>query len=324
MSPSRQAWAFNLFFFFLSSTAPRRTSPVSSLGFRSFHLMFHPDAGSMLAPHWETWSRVLGGGTADTTHYVHWLLRVLRQLGMQPLFKLYSIASKYFAGNTSAILLFHSGMLTNFKHTGAQACDAILQLFEAKMPSIKVAAMYAFLSTSFIGQPEARMFDMVQKSAHNQDLVSFFRGFATNPKAINALRGFFEANYDSINTCLETTFSIEYIVQSVYNSFVNHPHRCRHPNACKIAFATLVTPPLPFLFPLPTDLCTVRANTKSESASRHHRSLCMALHQQRWTPATRDEVGRAGDERAGRDWSQNVPRSSPVSGAPRKSILILE
>ncbi|KAH9954021.1 hypothetical protein BGW80DRAFT_1451307 [Lactifluus volemus] len=62
-------------------------------------------AGSMLAPHWETWSRVLGGGTADTTHYVHWLLRVLRQLGMQPLFKLYSIASKYFAGNTSAILV---------------------------------------------------------------------------------------------------------------------------------------------------------------------------------------------------------------------------
>ncbi|KAH9952392.1 hypothetical protein BGW80DRAFT_1528647 [Lactifluus volemus] len=50
----------------------------------------------------------------------------------------------------------------------------------------------------------------------------------------------------------------------------------------------------------------------------------MALHQQRWTPATRDEVGKVGDERAGRDWSQNVPRSSPVSGAPRKSILILE
>jgi hypothetical protein len=47
---------------------------------------------------------------------------------------------------------------------------------------------------------QARTFDMIQKSVRNQDLISFFRGLANNPKAINALRGFFEANYDSVRS----------------------------------------------------------------------------------------------------------------------------
>jgi hypothetical protein len=45
---------------------------------------------------------------------------------------------------------------------------------------------------------QARTFDMVKTSVRNQDLIYFFRGLATNPKAINAMREFFELNYDSV------------------------------------------------------------------------------------------------------------------------------
>jgi hypothetical protein len=41
---------------------------------------------------------------------------------------------------------------------------------------------------------------MIQTSVRNQDLIYFFRGFATNPKAFNALRKFFEDNYDSVRS----------------------------------------------------------------------------------------------------------------------------
>ena len=39
---------------------------------------------------------------------------------------------------------------------------------------------------------------MIQTTVRNQDVILFFRGFATNPKAFNALRNFFEDNYDSV------------------------------------------------------------------------------------------------------------------------------
>ena len=48
---------------------------------------------------------------------------------------------------------------------------------------------------------------MIQKSVRNQDLIYFFRGFAANPKAINALREFFEANYDSVRSVSASIFS---------------------------------------------------------------------------------------------------------------------
>jgi hypothetical protein len=54
---------------------------------------------------------------------------------------------------------------------------------------------------------QARTFDMIQKSVRNQDLISFFRGLATNPKVINALREFFEANYDSVRSVSVSIFS---------------------------------------------------------------------------------------------------------------------
>jgi aminopeptidase 2 len=47
---------------------------------------------------------------------------------------------------------------------------------------------------------QARTFDMIQTSVRNQDLIYFFRGLAINPKAINALREFFERNYDSVRS----------------------------------------------------------------------------------------------------------------------------
>jgi len=41
-------------------------------------------------------------------------------------------------------------------------------------------------------------FNLIQSSVRNQDLIYFFRGFSSNPKAIIALREFFEKNYDSV------------------------------------------------------------------------------------------------------------------------------
>jgi hypothetical protein len=82
---------------------------------------------------------------------------------------------------------------------------------------------------------QERTFNLIQSSVRNQDLIYFFRGFAINTKAIIPLREFFESNYNSvgvplvlelrcdqslslgdlwqINTRLETTFSMKYIVQ---------------------------------------------------------------------------------------------------------------
>ena len=48
---------------------------------------------------------------------------------------------------------------------------------------------------------QERTFKLIQTSVRNQDLVYFFRGFHSNPKAINALREFFETNYDSVRAC---------------------------------------------------------------------------------------------------------------------------
>ena len=39
---------------------------------------------------------------------------------------------------------------------------------------------------------------MILSSVRNQDVISFFRGFCTNTKAIYALREFFETNYESV------------------------------------------------------------------------------------------------------------------------------
>ena len=45
---------------------------------------------------------------------------------------------------------------------------------------------------------QERTFNMIMSSVRNQDLIYFFRGFATNPKAINAMRDFFETNYNLV------------------------------------------------------------------------------------------------------------------------------
>jgi len=45
---------------------------------------------------------------------------------------------------------------------------------------------------------QERTFNLILSSVRNQDLISFFRGFAINPKAINAMRDFFESNYNSV------------------------------------------------------------------------------------------------------------------------------
>jgi hypothetical protein len=46
---------------------------------------------------------------------------------------------------------------------------------------------------------QERTFKLIQSRVRNQDLIYFFRGFATNTKAIISLRKFFESNYDSVN-----------------------------------------------------------------------------------------------------------------------------
>ena len=49
---------------------------------------------------------------------------------------------------------------------------------------------------------QERTFNMILSSVRNQDLIYFFRGFATNPKAINAMRDFFETNYNPVGVPL--------------------------------------------------------------------------------------------------------------------------
>jgi len=137
--------------------------------------------------------------------------------------------SRYIAGDISAIPVDLLGVAfrTAVKHTGAPAYDAVLKLFEnPKTPSIKVAAIRG-LTNAVDPALQARTFNMIQTSVRNQDLIYFFRGFATNPESFNALRKFFEDNYDSIHTRLETTFSMKYIVESVYSRFTKEEDRAR-------------------------------------------------------------------------------------------------
>lgn len=49
---------------------------------------------------------------------------------------------------------------------------------------------------------QERTFKLIQSSVRNQDVVYFFRDLAMNPKAIIALREFFENNYNSVRVCL--------------------------------------------------------------------------------------------------------------------------
>jgi len=137
--------------------------------------------------------------------------------------------SNYIAGDTSAIPVDLLGVTfcTAVEHTGAPAYDAVLKLFEnPPTPSIKVAAVRG-LTNAVDPVLQRRTFKLIQTSVRNQDLISFFRGFAMNPKAINASREFFESNYNSISTRLETTFSMKYIVQSVYARFSDEEDRAK-------------------------------------------------------------------------------------------------
>jgi len=137
--------------------------------------------------------------------------------------------SKYIAGDTSAIPvdLFGVTFRTAVEHTGASAYDAVLKIFEnPPTPSIKVAAIRGLTST-VDPRLQERTFNLIQSSVRNQDLIYFFRGLATNTKAIMPLREFFESNYSYINTRLETTFSMKYIVQSVYTGFAKEEDRAK-------------------------------------------------------------------------------------------------
>jgi hypothetical protein len=49
---------------------------------------------------------------------------------------------------------------------------------------------------------QERTFNLIQSSVRNQDLIYFFRGFATNTKAITPMREFFESNYNSVGVLL--------------------------------------------------------------------------------------------------------------------------
>jgi len=137
--------------------------------------------------------------------------------------------NRYITGDTSAIPvdLLNITFSTAVKHTGAPAYDAVLKLFEnPKTPSIKVAAIRG-LTSAVDAALQARTFDMILSSVRNQDLISFFRGFCVNTEALYALREFFEANYYSINKRLETTFSMKYVVQSVYTGFGKEEDRVK-------------------------------------------------------------------------------------------------
>jgi aminopeptidase 2 len=137
--------------------------------------------------------------------------------------------TKYIDGDDSAIPadLLNITFCTAVKHTGKQAYDAMLRLFEnPSTPSIKVAAIRG-LTNSADPTLQARTFEMILSSVRNQDLIYFFRGFGTNTDAIYALREFFEVNYDTINKRLETTFAMKYIVQAVYSNFVATEDRVR-------------------------------------------------------------------------------------------------
>ncbi|KAF8261355.1 leucyl aminopeptidase [Lactarius quietus] len=137
--------------------------------------------------------------------------------------------TKYIAGDASAIPvdLLTITLTTAVKHNGAPAYDAVLKLFEnPKTPSIKVAAIRG-LTSSADAALQARTFEMIRSSVRNQDLIYFFRGFCTNTEALYALREFFEADYHTINKRLETTFSMKYIVQSVYSGFGKEEDRVK-------------------------------------------------------------------------------------------------
>ncbi|KAH9063627.1 hypothetical protein EDB87DRAFT_1681291 [Lactarius vividus] len=110
--------------------------------------------------------------------------------------------AKYIAGDTSAIPV---DLLNNTFSTVA----AIRGLTGSIDPAL-----------------HARTFDMILSSVRNQDLIHFFR-FCANTEALYALREFFVANYSSINKRLETTFSMKYIVQSVYSGFGKEEDRVK-------------------------------------------------------------------------------------------------
>ncbi|KAH9981908.1 leucyl aminopeptidase [Russula compacta] len=134
--------------------------------------------------------------------------------------------SQYIAGDRSAIPVDLLGITFQIavKHTGAVAYDAVLKLFEnPPTPSIKVAAIRGLTSPVDPALQE-RTFKMILSSVRNQDVLYFFRYFASNSKARYALREFFENNYDSVSfPYLGTSF----LDPSTYSSFSKEEDRAK-------------------------------------------------------------------------------------------------
>ncbi|KAF8496234.1 ERAP1-like C-terminal domain-containing protein [Russula emetica] len=149
--------------------------------------------------------------------------------------------SDYIAGDTSSIpadllkVTFCTSVTTGANEPcvlgrRAHRCPGIrcgAKLFEnPPTNSIKVAAIRGL--TNAVDPPlQEHTFKLIQTGVRNQDLVYFFRDFSMNPKAINALREFFETNYNSIYTRLETTFTMRLIVQFPYTEFSNEEDRAK-------------------------------------------------------------------------------------------------
>jgi hypothetical protein len=126
---------------------------------------------------------------------------------------------------------------------------------------------------------QERTFKLIQTSVRNQDLIYFFRGFSMNPKATNALREFFETNYNSVGTwflridvsllfhadfsfagpCLDIHTSRDDVYDEVHN-----PSGCRASNV----FSSITS----MLFLVSCRVCIPDSRTRETGSRQRHSS----------------------------------------------------
>ncbi|KAG5645001.1 hypothetical protein DXG03_007278 [Asterophora parasitica] len=105
------------------------------------------------------------------------------------------------------------------RHGGRAEYDAAIRLHDKpKTPTERIAAILALGATE---DPELlkETFQFIGTNARDQDVVYFFRGTGSNPKARRALANYFKDEYDSLYKRFEGNFTLKSLVELALGYF---------------------------------------------------------------------------------------------------------
>ncbi|KAG6919995.1 hypothetical protein DXG01_013344 [Tephrocybe rancida] len=99
------------------------------------------------------------------------------------------------------------------RYGGKEEFDAAARIYDnAKNPTARIAAIQAMGATED-SELMKETLKFISTKARDQDVVYFFRGLASNPKARRQVVQYFKDEYDSLYTRFEATFTLKSLVE---------------------------------------------------------------------------------------------------------------